>query len=107
MHRRGIVALPAIREANVSRFWVSRSSWGHSLQACSIRALLPRLVHTVGIEEPVQCHTCAAELTVERMLVHFIDKQLGQVSLHTTTVYLEYIVPVALADSMRQWSWNL
>jgi hypothetical protein len=107
MHRRGIVALPAISEANVSRFWVSRSSWGHSLQACSVRALLPRLVHTVGIEERVQCHTCAAELTVERMLFHFIDKQLGQVSLHTTTVYLEHVAPVELAGIISRRSWNL
>jgi hypothetical protein len=70
-------------------------------------ALLPRLVHTVGIEERVQCHTCAAELTVERMLFHFIDKQLGQFSLHTTTVYLEQVAPVELTGIISRRSWNL
>ena len=34
-------------------FRVSRSSWGHSLQASSVRALLPRLAHTAGIEKRV------------------------------------------------------
>jgi hypothetical protein len=52
------------------------------------------------------CNTCAAELAMERWLVHVIRKQLGHTSLHAT-VYLEYIAPVELADSMRRRSWNL
>lgn len=107
MHHRGIVPLPAVREAKESCFCVSRSSWGHSLQANSVRALLPRLAHTAGIEKRVHspglCHTCAAELAMERIPVHVIRKQLGA----TTTVYLEYIAPVELSDIMRRRSWNL
>jgi hypothetical protein len=40
------------------------------------------------------------------MLVHVIHKQLGHVSLHTMTAYLEYIALVERADTLRRWSWN-
>ncbi len=43
---------------------------------------------------------------MERIPVHVIRKQLGQASRHTT-VYLDYIAPVELADIMRRRSWNL
>jgi integrase len=41
---------------------------------------------------------------MERIPVHVVRKQLGHASQHTTTVYLEYIAPVELADIMRQRS---
>ena len=111
MHRRGIVALPAVREPKEAWFCVSRSSWGHSLQASSVRTLLLRLAHKAGIEKRVHSrglrHICVAELAMERIPVHVIRKQLGHASLHATTVYLEYIAPVELAGTMRQRSWNL
>src|SRR6266571_155244 len=69
-------------------------------------ALLPRLARKVGIEKRVHPHglrhTCAAELAMERVPVHVIRKQLGHASLHTTTVFLEHIAPVELADTMRR-----
>ena len=111
MHRRGIVPLPAVREAKESCFCVSRSSWGHSLQASSVRTPLPRLAPKAGSEKRVHPdglrHTCAAELAMERIPVHVIRTQLDHASLHTTTVQLEYIAPVELADTMRRRSWNL
>jgi site-specific recombinase XerD len=85
MHRRGIVALPDVHEAREACCCVSRSSWVRSLQASSVRTLLPRLAHTAGIEKHVHphglCHTCDAELTMERMLVHVIHTQLRHASL--------------------------
>ena len=67
---------------------------GSLLAGQPVRTLLPRLAHTAGIEKRVHphglCHTCAAELTMERIPVHVIRKQLGHASLHTT-VYLEHI----------------
>ena len=111
MHGRGVVPLPAIREATESCFCVSRSSWGHALQASSVRTLLLRLAPKAGVEKHVHphglCHTCAAELAMERIPVHVIRKQLGHASLHTMTVHLRHIAPVELADSMRRRSWNL
>ena len=81
------------------------------MQASSVRPLLPRLAHKASVEKRVHPpglrHTCAAELAMERIPVHVIRKQLGHASLHTTTVYLEFIAPVELADTMRRRSWNL
>ena len=81
-------------------FCVSRSSCGHSLQASSVRMHLLRLAHRAGIEKCFHpyslCHTCAAELAMEHIPVHVMRKQLGHASLHTTTVYLEFIAPVEL-----------
>jgi integrase len=83
---------------------VSRSSWCHSLQASSVRTLLLRLADTAGSEKsdhhPGLRHTCAAELAMERNLVHVIRKQLGHASLLTMTVHRRHIVPVELADTM-------
>ncbi len=105
---------------------MSRSSGVHSLQASSVLALLPRLVHKADSEKRVHphgvCQPVRPGLAMERIPVHVIRKQLGHASLHTTTVYLEYIAPpsggtvrnhsrraapVELADTMRWRSWNL
>ena len=70
---------------------VSRSIWDHSLQASFVRALLPTIGHRAGSEKRVHPyglrHTCAAELTMERIPVHVIRNQLGHASLQTTQVY--------------------
>ena len=111
MHRRGIVALPAVLDANECCFSHEPVELGHSLQASSVRTLLPQLAPKAAgsekrVHPPGLRHTCAVELSMERIPVHVIRKQLGHASLHTT-VYLEYIAPVELAGTMRQRSWNL
>jgi integrase len=110
MHPRGI-ALPAVLEANECCFSHEPVELDHSVQASSVRTHLLRLAPKAGSEKRVHPpglrHTCAAELAMERILVHVIRKQLGHASLHTTTVYLEYIAPVELADTMRGRNWNL
>src|SRR5438876_6352266 len=111
MYRRGIVALPAVLDANECCFSHEPVELGHSLQASSVRTLLPQLAPKVGSEKRVHPyglrHTCAAELAMERMLVHVIRKQWTHGSLYTTPIYLKHIAPVELADTVRGRNWNL
>src|SRR5947209_20310709 len=102
MHRRGSVPLPADSKATERRFGHEPVELGSLLAG----QLLPQLAHKAGSEKRVHPpglrQICTAELVMERIPVRVIRMQLGHASLHTTTVYLEHIAPVELADTMRR-----
>ena len=83
---------------------------GDPLSTPYIRALLPRLARTGGIEKRVHAHglrhTHAAELAREGKPMNLIQAQLGHSSLATTDRYIRHIEPKEVIEAMRSRTWG-
>ena len=82
---------------------------GKLLEAAYVRALLPRLARRAKINKRVHAHglrhTGAAELRAEGVDIGVISKQLGHVSIATTSRYLDHIQPQQVIEVMRGREW--
>ena len=83
---------------------------GGEVQAVYVRNLMKRLAAKAGIDKRVHPHglrhTHAAELAMEGVPVHVIQKQLGHASLAVTDRYLNHVMPadvVAMGRSRERW----
>ncbi len=75
-----------------------------------VRALLPRLARKAGIDRRVHPHALrhahAVELAREGVPVPIIQRQLGHVSLGTTTRYLAGLSPEETIQAIRRREWD-
>lgn len=78
---------------------------GEPLKSSYVRMLMPRLGRKAGIDKRVHAHglrhTFAAQLALEGVPMHVIQKCLGHANLVTTSTYLNHIAPVDLAELAR------
>lgn len=83
---------------------------GMPMKSSYLKALLPRLARKAGITKRVHPHglrhTHAYELMMEGVEMPIIQRQLGHVSLATTSVYLNHIAPKQVIETMRKREWN-
>jgi site-specific recombinase XerD len=75
-----------------------------------LKALLPKLAQQAGIGKRVHPHgfrhTHAYELMMEGIEIPIIQRQLGHVSLATTSIYLNHIAPRQVIETMRKREWR-
>lgn len=108
----------------VIRAWVERRSQlgfgssvslfctlqGATMKASYLKELLPKLAREAGIEKRVHPHglrhTHAYELMMEGVEIPVIQRQLGHVSLATTSIYLNHIAPKQVIETMRKRAWE-
>jgi site-specific recombinase XerD len=83
---------------------------GTPIPSSQIRQLLPRLARRAGITKRVHPHglrhTHAYELMMEGVAMAIIQRQLGHLSLATTSTYLAHIAPKELIDTIRKRQWK-
>jgi site-specific recombinase XerD len=81
------------------------------MKASYLKEWLPRLARQAGIEKRVHAHglrhTHAYELMMEGVEIAVIQRQLGHVSLATTSIYLNHIAPRQVIEAMRKREWLL
>jgi site-specific recombinase XerD len=84
---------------------------GGQLKTSYVRALLPRLARTAGVERRVHAHALrhsfAAELAAERTPMNVVQTVLGHANLATTDAYLRHVNPVVAIETLRSRSWCL
>lgn len=78
---------------------------GGPLKTSYVRALLPRLGRTAGIDKRCHAHglrhTHAAELRAENVDMAVISRQLGHSSIATTARYVDHLQPAAVIQAIR------
>ncbi len=78
---------------------------GRPMKQSYMKHLLPRLAQQARIGKRVHAHglrhTHAYELMMEGVEIPIIQRQLGHVSLATTSVYLNHIAPRQVIETMR------
>lgn len=83
---------------------------GRPMKASYLKELLPRLARQAGIEKRVHAHglrhTHAYELMMEGVEIPIIQRQLGHISLATTSIYLNHIAPRQVIETMRKRDWH-
>jgi integrase len=83
---------------------------GRPMKASYLIELLPRLARQAGIQKRVHAHglrhTHAYELMMEGVEIPIIQRQLGHVSLATTSIYLNHIAPRQVIEAMRKRDWQ-
>jgi site-specific recombinase XerD len=83
---------------------------GRQMKQSYIKELLPKLARDAGIQKRVHAHglrhTHAYELMMEGVEMPVIQRQLGHVSLATTSIYLNHIAPKQVIDTMRKREWQ-
>ncbi|MGH8959549.1 MAG: tyrosine-type recombinase/integrase [Acidimicrobiia bacterium] len=82
---------------------------GKPLKNSYLKQLLPKLAARAGIGKRVHPHglrhTHAFELMMEGVEIPVIQRQLGHVSLATTSIYLNHIAPKQVIETMRKREW--
>lgn len=75
-----------------------------------LKQALPKLARQAGIQKRVHAHglrhTHAYELMMEGVEMAVIQRQLGHVSLATTSIYLNHIAPKQVIEAMRKRDWQ-
>jgi len=83
---------------------------GRPMKQSYMKHLLPRLAQQARIGKRVHAHglrhTHAYELMMEGVEIPIIQRQLGHVSLATTSVYLNHIAPRQVIETMRKRDWT-
>ncbi|MGI8517898.1 MAG: tyrosine-type recombinase/integrase [Acidimicrobiia bacterium] len=84
---------------------------GATMKTSYLKQLLPKLARQAGIGKRVHPHglrhTHAYELMMEGVEIPVIQRQLGHVSLATTSIYLNHIAPKQVIETMRKRTWEL
>lgn len=84
---------------------------GKAIKSAYVRALLPRLARTAGIDKLVHAHgmshTFAFELAGEGTSLHVIQAQLGHSSVAATDRYIRHLNPAAVVEAIRTREWTL